>query len=69
VSDQLGKGESVKLTLVSAPGHAAPTSVRLRRLLKAALRTYGFRCTYVSLAEATEPDGAERQGGEAGKGE
>jgi hypothetical protein len=36
----------VTITLIAIPGAwQAPAIVRLRRLLKAALRGYGFRCT------------------------
>jgi hypothetical protein len=36
------------LTFFPAPGHAAPMSVRVKRLLKLALRAFGLRCISVS---------------------
>jgi hypothetical protein len=39
--------QAVRLTLASVPDFAVPQSVRLRRLLKVALRSFGFRCTLV----------------------
>lgn len=39
------------------PGHAAPSAIRLRRLLKVALRSFGFRCVAIrppgSVAQAS----------------
>jgi hypothetical protein len=36
------------LHLRPEPGHAAPPEVRMRRLLKAALRSFGLRCVSVA---------------------
>jgi hypothetical protein len=33
------------LTLVAVPGSDVPAAIRLKRFLKAALRSYGLRCT------------------------
>jgi hypothetical protein len=35
------------LSFKNAAGFAAPIEVRVRRLLKAALRSYGLRCTRI----------------------
>ncbi len=43
-----------RLTLEALPGPAAP-EVRLRRVLKALLRSYRFRCLEVVLAKPTAP--------------
>ena len=39
--------ETWTLSFVAAAGHAAPMRMRVRRLLKGALRCYGLRCTRV----------------------
>jgi hypothetical protein len=39
------------LTFRAAPGHAAPMGVRVKRLLKMALRAFGLRCVRVSGSE------------------
>ena len=48
-----------RLTLRVVPGHAGPPIVRLRRLLKAALRAYGLRC--VQLEELPAPGPAAQE--------
>jgi hypothetical protein len=49
-----------RLVLV-AEGAGPPPAVRLRRLLKSALRAYGLRCVRVDMpAEAPAPDPAAR---------
>jgi hypothetical protein len=40
-------GESYELVIVATPDDDAPPVVRLRHVLKALLRQYGFRCTGV----------------------
>jgi hypothetical protein len=37
--------ETYRLTLEALPDGGAPPIIRLRRFLKAALRSYGLRCT------------------------
>jgi hypothetical protein len=61
------------LTLEDAPQRErdgtppAPTDVRLKRLLKAMLRGYGFRCVAVVETTPKEPDHAESKNPGAGQ--
>jgi hypothetical protein len=54
------------LTFRREAGHGiAPTSVRVRRLLKACLRSFGLRCTHVSspsVEDTTKQLGAAANG-------
>ena len=43
------------LTIRSLPS-AVPSTIRLRRLLKMALRTYQFRCTDYRLIDESHPE-------------
>jgi hypothetical protein len=55
------------LTFTRAPGHGdAPTPVRVRRLLKAALRCFGLKCVKVGgppLEESEAPAPSKPQAG------
>lgn len=56
--------DAVRLTLVPLASHV-PAEVRLRRLLKAMLRAYGWRCVEVcgpaAWSDAPGPDGQTGQ--------
>lgn len=56
------KRQTYMLSLIDA-GDAVPAECRLRRLLKASLRQYGFRCTSVRLASDAHQNAPERSEG------
>lgn len=45
-------GQKFTMILESTPD-SIPVFIRLRRLLKAALRSYGFRCQYINEVKGT----------------
>jgi hypothetical protein len=47
--------ERYRLTLEALPDGGAPPIIRLRRFLKAALRSYGLRCTAVVQLHEDSP--------------
>lgn len=63
-------GEHVILTLVST-GQGPPFAVRVRSLLKRALRAYGLRCVGIAgkIGEDTSKPASEPQEGQQGSAE
>jgi hypothetical protein len=56
---RIDPGDVWVLTFVPAPGFTAAMSMRIRRLLKAALRSFGCRCVRVRGPDAAELRDAE----------
>jgi len=59
--------ERFALTLEAIPDGGAPAVIRLRRFLKAALRSYGLRCTFaVALADDPGTPASDSERGDRG---
>ena len=48
--------ETYTVRLQSTPGQSIPETVRLRGLLKVAMRRFGLRCLEVSVGEEGRPE-------------
>jgi hypothetical protein len=46
--------EVVRVTLAPLPGHGAPFHHRVKRLLKAALRSFGLKCVRIEMDQPTK---------------